>query len=72
MLVMGLVSRLSSLALLAMTLAIEIFVYPDAWPTHGTWAVCFLVIIARGPGRLSLDYLLRAILPARADQRTGW
>ena len=58
LLVLGLASRLSALALLAMTLVIEIFVYPDAWPTHGTWAVCFLVIIAKGPGRLSLDYLI--------------
>ncbi len=58
LLVLGLASRLSALALLAMTLVIEIFVYPDAWPTHGTWGVCLLVIIARGPGRLSLDYLI--------------
>ena len=58
LLVLGLASRLSALALLAMTLVIETFVYPDAWPTHGTWAVCFLIIIARGPGRLSLDYLI--------------
>jgi len=58
LLALGLASRLSALALLAMTLVIEIFVYPDAWPTHGTWAVCFLIIIARGPGRLSLDYLI--------------
>lgn len=58
LLVIGLASRLSALALLGMTLVIEIFVYPDAWPTHGTWAVCFLVIIAGGPGRLSLDRLV--------------
>ncbi|QRM43434.1 DoxX family protein [Rhizobium sp. BG4] len=58
LLVIGLASRLSALALLGMTLVIEIFVYPDAWPTHGTWAVCFLVIIAGGPGRLSLDHLI--------------
>ncbi|TCL70347.1 DoxX family protein [Rhizobium sp. BK251] len=58
LLVIGLASRLSALALLGMTLVIEIFVYPDAWPTHGTWAVCFLVIAAGGPGRLSLDYLI--------------
>ena len=54
----GFASRLSALALLGMTLVIEIFVYPDAWPTHGTWAVCFLVIIAGGPGRISLDHLI--------------
>ncbi|MDI7860998.1 DoxX family protein [Rhizobiaceae bacterium n13] len=58
LLFIGLASRLSALALLGMTLVIEIFVYPDAWPTHGTWAVCFLVIIAGGPGRLSLDHLI--------------
>ena len=58
LLFVGLASRLSALALLGMTLVIEIFVYPDAWPTHGTWAVCFLVIIARGPGRLSIDHVL--------------
>ncbi|GAB4065513.1 DoxX family protein [Ancylobacter sonchi] len=57
LLVVGLGSRLSALALLGMTLVIEVFVYPDAWPTHGTWATCLLIIIARGPGRGSLDYL---------------
>ena len=58
LLVIGFASRLSALALLGMTLVIEIFVYPDAWPTHGTWAVCFLVIIAGGPGRLSIDHFI--------------
>lgn len=57
LLIIGFASRLSALALLGMTLVIEIFVYPDAWPTHGTWAVCLLVIIAKGPGLLSLDRL---------------
>jgi putative oxidoreductase len=47
LLVIGLASRLSALALLGMTAVIEIFVYPDAWPTHGVWATCFLVVIAR-------------------------
>ncbi|MGX5720892.1 DoxX family protein [Shinella zoogloeoides] len=58
LLVIGLASRLSALALLGMTLVIEIFVYPDAWPTHGTWAVCLLFISARGPGLLSLDAMI--------------
>lgn len=58
LLVIGLASRFSALALLAMTLVIEIFVYPDAWPTHGTWAICLLFIAARGPGRLSIDALI--------------
>jgi putative oxidoreductase len=58
LLVIGLASRFAALALLGMTAVIEVFVYPDAWPTHGVWATCFLVVIARGPGVLSLDYLL--------------
>lgn len=58
LLVIGLASRLSALALLGMTAVIEIFVYPGAWPTHGSWATCFLVVIARGPGVLSLDHLI--------------
>ncbi len=58
LLVIGLASRFAALALLGMTLVIEIFVYPDAWPTHGVWATCFLVVIARGPGIFSLDHLI--------------
>ena len=58
LLVIGLATRFSALALLFMTAVIEIFVYPDAWPTHGVWATCFLVVIARGPGWLSLDHLI--------------
>jgi putative oxidoreductase len=58
LLVIGLATRISALALLFMTAVIEIFVYPGAWPTHGVWATCFLVVIARGPGSLSLDHLI--------------
>lgn len=58
LLLIGLFSRFSALALLMMTVVIQIFVYPSAWPTHGLWAACFLVVIARGPGRLSVDSLL--------------
>ncbi|MBJ3763597.1 DoxX family protein [Maribius pontilimi] len=58
-LALGLATRLSALALLTMTLVIQVFVYPDAWVTHGLWAVCFLALIARGPGALSLDRALK-------------
>jgi len=58
LLVIGLATRLSALALLLMTLIIQIFVYPGAWPTHGTWIACFLVLIAQGPGIVSLDHLI--------------
>jgi putative oxidoreductase len=58
LLVIGLASRFSALALLVMTMVIEVFVYPGAWPIHGVWATCFLIVIARGPGLLSLDHLI--------------
>lgn len=58
LLVIGLASRFAAFALLFMTMVIEIFVFPDAWPTHGTWIACFLLIVARGPGMLSLDHLI--------------
>jgi putative oxidoreductase len=57
LLILGLFTRLSALALLAMTLVIEIFVYPDAWPTHLSWAGLLLPLIAFGAGKLSLDRL---------------
>ncbi|MFC5429849.1 DoxX family protein [Paraburkholderia denitrificans] len=58
LLVLGLFTRGAALALLGMTTVIEVFVYPDAWPTHLSWAGLLLYMIARGGGRLSLDRLL--------------
>jgi putative oxidoreductase len=58
LLVLGFATRFSALSLLIMTAVIQIFVFPDAWPTHGTWAACFLLLIARGGGAASLDHLL--------------
>jgi putative oxidoreductase len=55
LLVLGLFTRLSALALLGMTLVIQVFVYPDAWPTHLSWAALLLYLVGRGGGRLSLD-----------------
>jgi putative oxidoreductase len=55
----GLFTRLSAAAFLFMTLVIEVFVYPDAWPTHLSWAGLLLYLIGRGAGPLSLDRALR-------------
>jgi hypothetical protein len=55
----GPLTRISALALVGMTLVIEVFVYPDAWPTHLSWAAILLPLIAKGAGSLSLDHLLR-------------
>lgn len=56
LLVLGLFTRLSALALLGMTLVIQIFVYPEAWwQVHSLWVAMALVLIVRGGGSISLD-----------------
>jgi putative oxidoreductase len=59
LLVLGLCTRLSAAALLGMTLVIEIFVYPDAWPTHLSWAGLLLPLMAMGGGKFALDRFIR-------------
>ncbi len=59
LLVLGLVTRFAALALLGMTLTIQLFVYPEAWwPVHSLWSALCLVLIARGSGVAGLDRLL--------------
>jgi uncharacterized membrane protein YphA (DoxX/SURF4 family) len=58
LLLIGLASRFAALALLGLTMVIQVFVYPDAYPTHGVWATVLLFIVARGPGIYSLDHLI--------------
>ena len=58
LLVLGLFTRPAAAALLGMTLVIEIFVYPDAWPTHLSWAAILLLVVARGGGKWSIDRTL--------------
>ena len=55
LLLLGIATRLSALGLLGMTLTIQLFVYPDAYPTHGTWAALLLYLVAQGPGKVSVD-----------------
>ncbi len=63
LLVLGLFTRFSALALLGMTMVIQIFVYPEAWwSVHAVWAALALMLILRGGGQLSLD---AALLKAR-------
>ncbi|WP_404478713.1 DoxX family protein [Novosphingobium sp. BL-52-GroH] len=57
LLVLGLGTRFAALALLGMTAVIQLFVYPDAWPTHLSWAAILLPLLARGGGRWSIDAL---------------
>ena len=58
LLVLGLLTRLSAAAFFMMTATIEIFVYPEAWPTHLSWAALLVFLMARGGGKWSLDRVL--------------
>lgn len=59
LLVLDLFTRPIALVLLGMTTVIEVFVYPQAWPTHIQWVAMLLVLLSRGAGALSIDHLLR-------------
>lgn len=58
LLVLGLCTRGAALALLGMTAVIQVFVYPDAWVTHLSWAGLLLLLVGRGGGKWSLDHVL--------------
>lgn len=58
LILVGLATRFSALALLIMTLTIQLLIYPDAYPTHGVWATVLVLLIAKGPGVVSFDHLL--------------
>jgi putative oxidoreductase len=61
LLVLGFATRFAALGLLFMTLVVELTV-PDGWPIHITWAAMALAIMAWGPGRVSLDFVIRRAL----------
>ena len=59
-----------ALGLILMTAVIQLFVYPDAWPDHILWFAALLLILARGPGAISLDHLIwNKMQPATAAAR---
>ncbi len=66
LLLAGLATRFAALGLLGMTLVIQLFVYPGAYPTHGVWAAVLLYLVAKGPGKLSVDAWI-----ARRYRRSG-
>lgn len=58
LLVLGLFTRLATLPMIAMTLVIQVFVYPQSWADHLAWLTFLLLLLTRGPGAISLDYLV--------------
>ncbi|MEM8573091.1 MAG: DoxX family protein [Pseudomonadota bacterium] len=58
LLVIGLATRLTALSFIGMVAVIQIFVYPSGWPEHALWFALLLLLVARGPGAISVDHLL--------------
>jgi putative oxidoreductase len=61
----GLFTRLGALALLGIVAVIQIFVYPGHWGEHLMWASLLGLLLARGAGIVSLDYLGRLLILGR-------
>ena len=66
LLVLGFGTRFAALGLLFITAVVELTV-PDGWPVHITWAAMALGIMAWGPGRISVDHLVRRFLQFRKN-----
>jgi putative oxidoreductase len=60
LLVVGLGTRLGATILLAQTLVIQIFVYPENYPDHLLWLGPLLYLLLRGPGAWSIDAAIRS------------
>lgn len=58
LLVLGLGTRFAALALIGMTMVIQLSVYPDAWPTHLSWVALLLLLVSHGGGDWALDRLI--------------
>jgi putative oxidoreductase len=67
LLFLGLATRIATVPLLAMMAVIQIFVYPNAYNDHLAWGSILLLVLTRGPGVFSLDYLIERA----AARRTG-
>src|SRR5262249_23986297 len=69
LLFLGLATRLTTLPVLGMIMVIQIFVYPNAWPDHLLWGSILVFLLTRGPGSLSIDYLIDRYFINRTDLR---
>jgi putative oxidoreductase len=68
LLILGFATRFAALGLFFMTVIVELTV-PDGWPVHITWAAMAFGIMAWGPGRISIDYVIRRAFQLSTDVR---
>jgi len=65
LLFLGLATRIATIPLLGMIAVIQTFVYPHAYHEHLVWGSILLLLLTRGPGVFSLDY----VIARSADRR---
>jgi putative oxidoreductase len=65
LLLVGLATRATAIAYLGMIAVIQLFVYPQAWPDHIQWVAFLMLLVARGPGVVSLDALATRVFTRR-------
>ena len=65
LLFLGLATRLATIPLLGMIAVIQIFVYPNAYNDHLVWGSILVLVLTRGPGEFSLDYLIQQFVRRR-------
>ena len=65
LLLAGLATRFAAAGLVVMTLVIQ-YVYPSAWwSLHVWWLLALLVLVSKGGGKISLDFLADKIFAGR-------
>jgi putative oxidoreductase len=66
LLFLGLATRLATIPLLGMIAVIQTFVYPNAYNDHLVWGSILVLVLTRGPGVFSLDYIIEHAMTRRA------
>jgi len=62
---LGLATRFATLPVLGSITVIQLFVYPSAWTENLVWASILVMLLTRGPGVLSLDFLIEQYFEKR-------
>jgi putative oxidoreductase len=59
LLLLGVFTRPAAAILIAQTIVIQLFVFPENYPDHLLWAGPLLYLLLRGPGKWSFDAAIR-------------
>lgn len=62
LLFLGLATRIATIPLLGMIAVIQLFVYPNAYNEHLVWGSILVLLLTRGPGVVSIDYLIERMM----------